>query len=190
MDLCFPGKSTWLNSELTQLADKGFRVLKITHLADIRTDVANCDDSGSTHNSSYTSLTAKVSRLRTDQLAKVTINDFHVIGIDESQFYPDLLETVTHWVEVLGKHVRVTGLDGDAKKRKFGQTLDLIPICDEVIKLQASCHYCLEELRAADFHGNLLAISGPFTKRLGGLVSNIDIGGSDKYVPVCRYHHS
>ena len=31
----FSGKTTWLNGELTQLADKNFSVLKIIHSSDI-----------------------------------------------------------------------------------------------------------------------------------------------------------
>lgn len=186
----FSGKTTWLNGELTQLADKRFSVLKITHADDERVDVEVCDDSGSTHNSSYKSLSHKIKRLRTAQLKDIDVSDFHVIGVDESQFFPDLLEVVEDWVENKGKHVRVAGLDGDAFKHKFGQTLDLIPICDEVVKLNASCKICLDELERAGFHGNILAIEGPFTKRLNNSTKQKEVGGSDTYIPVCRYHHS
>lgn len=186
----FSGKSTWLNGELTELSDTGFQVIKITHSDDIRDDVANCDDSGSTHNSSYVSLSAKIVRLRASQLSNIDVSQFHVIGIDESQFFPDLLEVVKDWVENLGKHVRVVGLDGDAFKNKFGQTLDLIPLSDEAIKLNARCFLCLEELNRINFRGNILAIVGPFTKRLGSSTEQKEVGGADKYIPVCRYHHS
>lgn len=186
----FSGKTTWLNSELTQLSDKGFTVLKITHSDDIRTDVVTCDNSGSTHNSSYKSLTKKITCVRVPQLKNIDVNQYNVIGIDESQFFYDLLDTVNVWVEELGKHVRVSGLDGDAFKNKFGQTLDLIPMCDEVIKLHASCRICLNELEKSQFRGNILAIAGPFTKRIGNSVAQKDVGGSDKYIPVCRFHHS
>lgn len=116
------------------MADKIFSILKITHSDDIRLDVETCDDSGSTHNSSYRSLSDKIKWVRV-----TTLKDVDVIGVDESQFFPDLLEVVEDLVENKGKHVRVAGLDGDAFKHKFGQTLDLIPICDEVVKLNATC---------------------------------------------------
>jgi thymidine kinase len=186
----FSGKTTWLNGELTQLADKRFSVLKITHADDIRNDVEVCDNSGSTHNSSYKSLSSKITCTRVSNLKDVDVSKFHAIGIDESQFFPDLLEVVEDWVENKGKHIRVAGLDGDAFKLKFGQTLDLIPICDEVMKLTASCEYCLAELEQAGFHGNILSIAGPFTKRLGTSTEQKVVGGSDKYIPVCRFHHS
>jgi len=186
----FSGKTTWLDGELTELVDTGFQVLKITHSDDVRTDVASCDDSGSTHNSSHRSLSDKISRMRASHLSNIDVSKYHVIGIDESQFFPDLLEVVENWVENLGKHVRVAGLDGDAFKRKFGQTLDLIPISDEVVKLNARCSICLDELRRIHFRGNILAIVGPFTKRLGTSTAQKDVGGADKYIPVCRFHHS
>lgn len=197
----FSGKSTWLDGELTELADTRFTVAKITHTDDVRDDVASCDMSGSTHNSSYTSLTPKIHCYRADNLRDVDVSRYNVIGVDESQFFPDLAQVVEEWVEDKGKHVRVVGLCGDSNKKKFGQTLDLIPICDEIIKFHARCHICLEELERMEFRGNIMSISGPFTRKLGtpklsgtdsehSSTSQKDIGGSDKYIAVCRYHHS
>ena len=186
----FSGKTTWLNGELTELADIGFKVLKITHSDDIREDVASCDDSGSTHNSSYTSLSKKIARMRASSLCDIDVTNYHVIGIDESQFFPDLFSVVEDWVENKGKHVRIVGLDGDAFKRKFGQILDLVPISDDAVKLNSRCEICLMELEKLNFRGNILSITGPFTKRLGKSTQQKDVGGSDKYIPVCRFHHS
>mgnify|MGYP000871466170 FL=1 len=186
----FSGKTTWLNGELTQLADTGFKVMKIIHSDDIREDVAKCDNSGSTHNSSYKTLSMKIKCVRTNKLCNIDVSDYHVIGVDESQFFPDLYKMIEDWVENKGKHVRVVGLDGDSFKNKFGQTLDLIPICDEVIKLHARCNICLKDLKSVNFRGNILSIVGPFTKRLGESTEQKVVGGADKYIPVCRYHHS
>lgn len=202
----FSGKTTWLNYELTQLADKGFTVLKIIHADDNRDDVACNDHCGSTHNSSYTSLTKKIHCVRADKLSEVDVSEYNVVGIDESQFFGDLVTYVELWVEIYGKHLRVVGLDGDADKKKFGSTLDIIPMCDEVIKKNASCYICLQHLKASGFCGNIHAIVGSFTKRLRSSVElsiddlskrvvpiedmQKDVGGSDKYIPVCRYHHS
>lgn len=186
----FSGKTTWLNGELTDLADKRFSVLKISHINDQRNDVARSDDSGSTHNSSYTCLSPKIDRKLVESLKNIDVTPYHVIGIDEAQFFDDLVETVEYWVETLGKHVRVSGLDGDCFKKKFGHVLDLIPMCDKVTKLASSCKICLDELESANFHGNILSIVGPFTKRLTTNTTQTEIGGSDIYIPVCRYHHA
>lgn len=186
----FSGKTTWLNGELTQLSDKGFSVLKIIHDHDDRYDVSSNDRSGSTHNSSYKSLTDKISVIRTKDLKSIDVSDFNVIGIDEAQFFENLVSIVEKWVEVEGKHVRVTGLDGDSFKEKFGDILDLIPLCDDVTKLKASCKICLEELISNGFNGNILAIEAAFTKRLDDSNEQLLVGGIDKYIPVCRYHHN
>jgi len=186
----FSGKTTWLNGELTKLADKDFSVLKIIHSDDIREDVENSDNSGTTHNSSYKNLSKKIVCIRASKLSDINVDDFHVIGVDESQFFPDLIQVVSSWVEVLGKHVRVSGLDGDAFKNKFGQTLDLIPLCDQIIKLKASCKLCLDELKKYEFKGNILSIDAAFTKRLSTSTEQKIVGGSNIYIPVCRFHHS
>lgn len=191
----FSGKTTWLNGELTQLADKGFSVLKIIHSDDTRAEtIKDGVRSGSTHNSSYRFLSEKISITRTNRLSDVNVDEFHVIGIDESQFFQDLTTMVENWVEIKSKHVRLVGLDGDAFKRKFGQTLDLIPMCDEVIKLNASCRICLDELDRMQYQGNIMSIMGPFTKRRTSCsnppLSQKDVGGAEKYIPVCRFHYS
>lgn len=183
-------KTTWLNGELTALADQGFSVIKIVHIDDKRDDVASNDDSGTTHNSSYTSLTQKIHCVRAEKLKDIDITDYNVVGIDEAQFYSDLVEVVEDWVENKGIHVRVSGLDGDKDKKKFGQTLDLIPMCDEVIKKTARCRLCLDELQTLNFHGNILGIAAPFTRKICGSNAQKDVGGKGKYLPVCRFHHT
>lgn len=193
----FSGKTTWLNWELTKLADKGFRVVKLIHLSDERDDVASSSEKGTTHNSTFTDLSPKIKCFRVEKLSHYDPTGFHVIGIDESQFFDDLVENVKEWVEKKGIHVRVSGLCGDINKNKFGSVLDLIPFCDGVEKMTASCVLCLKDLKKADFKGNILAIDAPFTRKIGASLPIpsistpvIDIGGSDKYIPVCRYHHS
>jgi thymidine kinase len=184
----FSGKTTWLNGALTNLADTGFNVLKIRYISDTRTDVASNDASGSTHNSSFTSLCSKINVVVTDLLANVDVTEYHVIGIDESSFYKDLVVYVTKWVN-MGKHVRVAGLDGSYRMKPFGQTLELIPICDNIEKKKARCHLCLKELQANNFKGNLMSIDAAFTARIIKSDQEELIGGTSSYVAVCRYHH-
>jgi len=76
-----------------------------------------------------------------------------VIFIDEGHLFPDLKE----FVELLlkdGKRVYVCGLDGDVERKKIGNILDIIPMCDKVSKLTSFCQICKD--------GTL----GIFTKRL------------------------
>lgn len=186
----YSSKTTWLNAALTELADQNFSVLKVVHSDDIRTDTESSDFSGTTHNSSFTTLSKKIAVQRVSKLSDVNISGFHVVGVDEAQFFPDLLTIVTHWVEDKSLHVRVVGLDGDAFKGKFGQVLDLIPISDEAVKLHARCKFCLDQLKQNNFRGNILSITAPFTKRMGSSKEQKLVGGPDTYVPVCRYHHN
>jgi len=63
-----------------------------------------------------------------------------VILINEGQFFPDLFD----FVKMLLKHekrIYVCGLDGDFERKKFGQILDLIPLCDKVEKLTSLCSF-------------------------------------------------
>jgi thymidine kinase len=185
----YSGKTSRLNMDLTHMADTGFHCLKVVHMDDQRTDVVSNTDAGSTHNSTFTSLSKKIDVVRATHLAAVDVQTYHAVGVDEAHFYPDLLDCIKDWLS-WGKHVRVAGLDGDFKMAKFGQILDLIPLSDRAEKMAATCEFCLDELKAKHYKGNILAITGSFTRKIAGDMGvQKDVGGSDKYVPVCRYHH-
>ena len=99
------------------------------------------------------------------------IYNYDIILINEGQFFPDLYESVCKLVETHKKIVYVCGLDGDFKRNKFGKMLDLIPLCDNVTKLSATCVSC-----------NKPAI---FSKRLSTEEQQVIIGSSN-YSPMCR----
>ena len=99
------------------------------------------------------------------------IYNYDIILINEGQFFPDLYESVCELVETHKKIVYVCGLDGDFKRNKFGKMLDLIPLCDNVTKLSATCVSC-----------NKSAI---FSKRLSTEEQQVIIGSSN-YAPMCR----
>ena len=65
---------------------------------------------------------------------RVTFSDN--IFINEAQFFPDLFEFVTQFSN---KNIYLYGLDGDFKREKIGRIIDLIPLCDSVIKLTSVC---------------------------------------------------
>ena len=58
------------------------------------------------------------------------------IFINEAQFFPDLYKFVT---DNFHKNIYLYGLDGDFKRQPIGQLLDLVPLCDTIIKLTATC---------------------------------------------------
>ena len=95
-----------------------------------------------------------------------------VILINEGQFFPDLKE----FVDKLLKHekkVYICGLDGDFERKKFGQILDIIPLCDKIYKLTSLCSLCK--------NGN----KGIFSMRLSDEKEQTVVG-SENYIPVCR----
>jgi len=105
-------------------------------------------------------------------LDKFKVSSTSVILINEGQFFPDLEEFVKK-ILLNGKKVYVCGLDGDFERKKFGQILDLIPLCDKVTKLTSLCSMCK--------NGTL----GIFSKRIS--CEQIQtVVGFDNYIPVCR----
>ena len=101
-----------------------------------------------------------------------TVVDYDVIGIDEGQFFPDLLEFCDKAAD-MGKIVIVAALDADFKRRPFGRVCELVPMAESVVKLTAVCGIC----KCAE---------ASFTKRLGNEKAVEIIGGADMYKPCCR----
>ena len=63
------------------------------------------------------------------------LREAEVVGIDEAQFFPDLLEFVKEMEHE--KTIIIAGLDGDSNREPFGEILLCIPLCDSVVKLTA-----------------------------------------------------
>jgi thymidine kinase len=95
-----------------------------------------------------------------------------VVLINEGQFFPDLEEFVKLLLKY-NKKVYVCGLDGDFERKKFGQILDLIPLCDKVNKLTSLCSKCKN------------GTPGIFSKRITNETEQTVVG-SENYLPVCR----
>jgi thymidine kinase len=166
--------------------DGGYRnVLLINSSVDTR----DTSRTVSSHSSSYKGVSDKITILSVLTLGEVDVTKYDIVGVDECQFFPDLLETVEKWLK-LGKHIYCAGLDSDAKMKKFGQVHDLLHLSDRFVKLTAYCSLCLKEkkydiltpdnLPTASFTGRVVAHYQSKTQ--------IDVGGADKYQPVCRFH--
>ena len=100
------------------------------------------------------------------------IRSSDVILINEAQFFPDLYDSVIDMLNN-GKKIYISGLDGDFQRRKFGQMLDLAPLCDKITKLTALCSICKD------------GTPGIFSLRITNETQQMLIG-SDNYIPVCR----
>lgn len=180
----FSGKTTRLIGDLTMFADTGSSVLYINHSLDNRDE-----GPASSHSTSFRSISPKIATTKVRNLSEVDVSQFDCIGIDEAQFFSDLLPVVERWVGQEAKHVVVAGLDGDVKMQPFGDVLRLIPYCNTVKKLHARCQLCLQQLQSIGFKGDITVSEAPFTARTIDNPNQTIIGGSEIYLPVCRYHH-
>ena len=102
------------------------------------------------------------------------INNVKIIHINEAQFFIDLKQVVINVVEKYKINVYLYGLDGDFKREKFGEIIDLVPYCDSITKLKGVCNNC---------DNNAL-----FSHRIcnGDQQMLINDSNEDKYIPLCR----
>jgi thymidine kinase len=106
-----------------------------------------------------------------------TMLAYDCIGVDEGQFFPDIVEFCDA-LAARGKIVIVSALDGDFNRKPFGSILNLVPRAESVTKLSAVCMQCKGRLAS-------------FTQKIDGDKTLIeDVGGTDKYVAVCRQCHT
>jgi thymidine kinase len=161
----FSGKTTELMRRLRRKAFAHKKILMIKFQEDMR--YSREVDVMATHDRQTMKA---VPALLLKDVAK-DVEDVDVIGIDEGQFFMDLVDMVMQWLKE-GKEVVVAALDGNYQQKPMGDVPALIPLCDRILKLNAVCMDC-----GAD---------APFTKRISACTDEKEIGGADKYKAVCR----
>lgn len=166
----FSGKTTELNREYKRFTSCGYECLFINHELDKRYN-ANSEQTA-THDGYFINSLNIGSKLFDFFKKESYLSRYDVIFINEGQFFEDLYEFVDYAVNEKKKRVYVCGLDGDFKRKKFGSILDIIPLCDDVIKLKAICKNCLFK-------------EGLFTFRLSKEKEQTVIG-ADNYISLCR----
>ena len=174
----YSGKTTELIRLLNIYSEIGLKVLYVNSALDNR----DGDAAFSTHNP-----VLEVNKSKIDCIKTININDiamkcnlYDVIGVDESQLFVGLKRFVLPLVEVYGKKIILAGLNGDFKREPFGEILDLIPLCDNVIKLTPFCQTCSQKPKK-------VVRFAQFTKRIASDMETIVvIGGKMSYIPVCR----
>ena len=184
----FSGKSTRLCGELTTCADLGHSVLYINHSSDVR-KTEKQDTHVTTHHSSFRALSDKITKTKINELELLTydLNKFDVIGVDEGQFFSTLETHVRHWVLDLHKIVYIASLDGDFRIQPFGQVHKLLCISSHVLKLKARCMLCKNHQTA---NNRPIITDAYYTGKIGGdMTTIVDVGGEDKYLPVCLSCH-
>ena len=102
---------------------------------------------------------------------KEIIKEYDVIGIDEGQFFDDLV-TFCDEVSEKGKIVVVAALSGDYKMKPFNNVSELISKADKIKLMKAFCFYCHK-------------LAG-FTMRTIKSNELFLIGAGESYRPVCK----
>ncbi|RUS90083.1 hypothetical protein EGW08_002125 [Elysia chlorotica] len=159
----FSGKTTELMRRMKRYQIANYHCLVIKYAKDVRYDVSGI----ATHDKQV--LAALPTEHLTDLYSEALKHD--VVGIDEGQFFPDIVSFCDKLAE-LGKVVIVAALDGTFQKRGFGDILNLVPIAESVVKLNAVCMSCFGD--------------GSFTKRKGSEQKVEVIGGTEMYLATCR----
>jgi thymidine kinase len=170
----FSGKTSALIEIYKQYTFCNIPVLVINHQEDIR--YSNDASTMVTHDQK------QITCIQSKDIQSVIENNHinflqqqYAVLINEGQFFPDLYESVQTMLNTYNIHIYVAGLDGDFRQEKFGQMLDLIPLCDKVYKLHSLCVLCKNGTKAIFSHRT---------------VTNCDdqklVGANDTYIPLCR----
>jgi thymidine kinase len=167
----FSGKTSKLFEIYKQCIFCNIPVLVINHSYDVRYH----DTMMSTHDKKMIPCiqTSKLtSLLNINSNMILSLMKTSIILINEAQFFEDLYDFVSLMLRE-NKKIYISGLDGDFERKKFGQILDLIPLCDKVTKLTSLCSICKN------------GTHGIFSLRLSGEKVQTLVG-SDNYISVCR----
>lgn len=114
---------------------------------------------------------SKVPIVETEVLGDIKAEGISVIGVDEAQFFQDAPEVFDGWARA-GIHVIAAALDSTWQGKPFGRVAELVAQSDRATKLLAVCMRC-----GAD---------APFTCKIAGSGAVEEIGGTEKYLAVCR----
>jgi len=167
----FAQKTTELLRRIRRYKAIGYNVLVINYIGDTRyatNKIASHDIE------TYDAVCVKWLQ---DVTHQVQSGDYQVVIIDEGQFYGDLYAYVTKWADTLPIHIVVAGLDGDSNRNLFGDLLRLVPHAEAVERLTAFCAICKDGTEAH------------FSKCIKAKAEQVEIGGADTYLPVCRRHY-
>ena len=179
----FSGKTSYMLSKIAFFADLGFKILYVNIEFDNRSEQCFSTHNPFLNSKEYTkkgNIDKNVKMVKTKDLINMDFSGYDIVLIDEAHFFEDLVDTVK---KLLDKkiYVIVGSLIADFKGEKFGNAIDLVPICDEIHRLHAYCGICAEDKKCR------IAI---YSKRMSECKETVEIGGSEKYIPVCRSHYN
>jgi len=170
----FAQKTTELLRKVKRYKSIGYKVLVVNYVGDTRYG----KDCIASHDKEVELATCVATLKEVDEL--VRSGEYHVVAIDEGQFFSDLYDNVSKWADELPIHVVISGLDGTSERKPFGDILRLIPHAEEVERLTAFCSECRDGTPAT------------YSRYFGEIKKDehgVAIGGAEAYRPVCRKHY-
>jgi thymidine kinase len=165
----FSGKTSELIRRIRMATIAQQTVVLIKYIGDNRYESGNCI---ATHDDIRQFTTPNITVNVADHLATVDVSSATVVGIDEGQFYPDLIVCTEKWASE-GRRVIISALDGDFMRRPFGDVCALIPRSECVVKYQGICMSCRKR-------------ESSFTQRISHSTELVEIGTQNMYRAVCR----
>ena len=132
-----------------------------------------------------------VDTLMVDKLSDIdldVIEKYDIIGVNEGQFFEDLVINVLIWVDKMHKRVICVGLDTTFERKPWKNMSELCLHADKVEKLTAYCKLCLDNENKPT-HEYSKALFSHCLKPNDD--STIPLpGGAELYIPVCRKHYN
>ena len=163
----FSGKSTRLIELMRKYVYKAKKTIMVKYYADQRYSQKS---EVVTHDLiKYDSINCKILRNSFD-----TFKEYDVIGIDEGQFFADLVE-VCEELALMGKIVLIAALNGDFRMEPFPVIQRIIAKADKIKLLKAYCFNCHKDAK--------------FSLRIVQSNETVLIGAGDSYKPACRECH-
>jgi thymidine kinase len=183
MGTMFSGKTSYLLNKIALFVELNLKVLYINIDFDDRSDLEFSTHNPILNNTDFKNknkMNQNLTMIKVRDLSNITFESYDIIMIDEAHFFEDIIKFTKKLIDNK-KHVIIATLIADYKGNKFGKVLDLIPICDEIVRLESYCIECSKQKKIN---------KAIYSKRITKNKESIDIGGSDKYIAVCREHYA
>lgn len=165
----FSGKTTELFRRLNRYKHAGYKVMLFKYAKDVRFGEERAYMASSHDNIHEAAI--PITSVRTIDPPPVQPEAL-VIGFDEGQFI-DGIEIFAEKAANMGHIVEIAGLCSDFRRKSFKRMQKLIPKAENIDKFHAICHYCKKD--------------SSFTQIVDeGDGEQEQIGGEEKYRPVCR----
>ena len=161
------GKSTRLIEQMRKYVYKAKKTIMVKYYADQRYSEKS---EVVTHDLiKYDSINCKLLRNSFE-----TLKQYDVIGIDEGQFFADLVE-VCEELALMGKNILIAALNGDFRMEPFPVIQRIISKADKIKLLKAYCFNCHKDAK--------------FSLRIVQSNETVLIGAGEAYKPACRECH-